>query len=282
MPDVASQALSQNRCFDGLQSVYAHAAQETRCTMRFGLFLPPQASARRVPALYWLSGLTCTEENFIVKAGAQRLASELGLALVVPDTSPRGLGIPGEADSYDFGLGAGFYVDATEAPWSAGYRMASYVTRELPAYVEARFPVDSARTGIFGHSMGGHGAITIALRNPARYKSVSAFAPITSPMRCPWGQKALEGYLGADPSGWRDYDATALIQDRGWTGPPILVDQGTGDPFLESQLKPHLLQDACKVAGVPLDLRLRDGYDHSYFFIATFIEDHLRFHARYL
>lgn len=279
MPDAASRTLSQNRCFDGLQGVHAHEAQETRCTMRFGLYLPPQASAGRVPVLYWLSGLTCTEENFIVKAGAQRVASELGLALVVPDTSPRGLGIPGEADSYDFGLGAGFYVDATEAPWSSGYRMASYVTRELPAYVEARFPVDPDRTGIFGHSMGGHGALTIALRNPGRYKSVSAFAPIASPMRCPWGEKALNGYLGADPSRWRDYDATALIEDRGWTGPPILVDQGTADPFLESQLKPHLLQDACEAAGVSLDLRLRDGYDHSYFFIATFIEDHLRFHA---
>lgn len=274
--------IAQNLCFGGVQAVHSHVAHETQCTMRFGLFLPPQANAGRVPVLYWLSGLTCTEENFIVKAGAQRVAAELGVAIVVPDTSPRGLGIPGEADSYDFGLGAGFYVDATEAPWSRGYRMYSYVTKELPEYVEARFPVDPNRVGIFGHSMGGHGALTLALRNPHTYQSVSAFAPIASPLRSPWGQKALMGYLGADRDRWRDYDATALIEDRGWTGPSILVDQGTSDPFLESQLKPELLKHACERAGVALDLRLRDGYDHSYFFIATFIEDHLRFHAHAL
>jgi len=276
------KAVTQNLCFGGVQSVYTHAARETRCAMRFGVFLPPQANSRRVPVLYWLSGLTCTEDNFIVKAGAQRIASELGLAIVVPDTSPRGLGIPGEADSYDFGLGAGFYVDATEPPWAAGYRMYSYVTKELPALVAATFPVDAARVGIFGHSMGGHGALTIALKNPHTYKSMSAFAPIASPMRCPWGQKALTGYLGADSSRWREYDATALIEDRGWTGPAILVDQGTHDQFLESQLKPELLQEACRRSGVSLDLHLRSGYDHSYFFIATFIEDHLRFHASHL
>jgi S-formylglutathione hydrolase len=276
------KAVTQNLCFGGVQSVYTHAARETRCAMRFGVFLPPQADSLRVPVLYWLSGLTCTEENFIVKAGAQRIASELGLAIVVPDTSPRGLGIPGEADSYDFGLGAGFYVDATEPPWAAGYRMYSYVTKELPALVAATFPVDAARVGIFGHSMGGHGALTIALKNPHTYKSMSAFAPIASPMRCPWGQKALTGYLGADSSRWREYDATALIEDRGWTGPAILVDQGTHDQFLESQLKPELLQEACRRSGVSLDLHLRSGYDHSYFFIATFIEDHLRFHASHL
>ena len=280
--ETTNKPISQSLCFGGVQSVYSHAAEETRCAMRFGLFLPPQATAGRVPVLYWLSGLTCTEENFVVKAGAQRVAAELGLAIVVPDTSPRGLGIPGEGDSYDFGLGAGFYVDATEAPWSAGYRMYSYVTKELPAYVEARFPVDPERKGVFGHSMGGHGALTIALRNPASYRSVSAFAPITSPMRCPWGEKALTGYLGDDHRRWRDYDATALLEDRGWTGPTILVDQGTSDPFRERQLKPELLKDACERAGVGLDLRLRDGYDHSYFFIATYIEDHLRFHAREL
>jgi S-formylglutathione hydrolase len=280
--ETTGKPITQSVCFGGVQSVYSHAAEETQCAMRFGLFLPPQATAGPVPVLYWLSGLTCTEENFVVKAGAQRVAAELGLAIVVPDTSPRGLGIPGEGDSYDFGLGAGFYVDATEAPWSAGYRMYSYVTKELPAYVEARFPVDPKRKGVFGHSMGGHGALTIALRNPAIYRSVSAFAPITSPMRCPWGEKALTGYLGDDRRRWRDYDATALIEDRGWTGPTILVDQGTSDPFRERQLKPELLQDACERAGVGLDLRLRDGYDHSYFFIATYIEDHLRFHAREL
>jgi S-formylglutathione hydrolase len=273
------ETVSQNLCFGGVQSVYTHAAHETGCAMRFGMFLPPQANSRRVPVLYWLSGLTCTEENFIVKAGAQRTASELGLAIVVPDTSPRGLGIPGEGNSYDFGLGAGFYLDATESPWSSGYRMYSYVTKELPAIVAATFPVDPARVGIFGHSMGGHGALTIALKNPRVYQSMSAFAPIASPTRCPWGQKALRGYLGADTSRWREYDATALIEDRGWTGPTILVDQGTNDQFLESQLRPELLQEACRRSGVSLDLRLRNGYDHSYFFIASFIEDHLRFHA---
>jgi S-formylglutathione hydrolase len=276
------KAVTQNLCFGGVQSVYTHQSRETGCTMRFGVFLPPQAKSQRVPILYWLSGLTCTEENFIVKAGAQRIAAALGLAIVVPDTSPRGLAIPGEGDSYDFGLGAGFYVDATEAPWSRGYRMYSYITKELRADVGAALPVDSARAAIFGHSMGGHGALTIALKNPHDYKSVSAFAPIASSMRCPWGEKALTGYLGNDRARWREYDATALIEDRRWTGPPILVDQGTNDPFLESQLKPELLRAACRDFGVPLELRLQDGYDHSYFFIATFIEDHLRFHAQYL
>jgi S-formylglutathione hydrolase len=250
--------------------------------MRFGVFLPPQAEARPVPLLYWLSGLTCTEENFIVKAGAQRVAAELGLALVVPDTSPRGLKIPGEDENYDFGTGAGFYVDATQAPWSRGYRMYSYVTKELPALIASSFPVDGEKAGIFGHSMGGHGALTIALKNPEYYKSVSAFAPISSPMRCPWGEKALTGYLGQDRAAWREYDATALLEERGWRGPPLLVDQGTSDQFLESQLKPELLQQACRRSGVPLELRLQAGYDHSYFFIASFIEDHLRFHARNL
>ena len=275
-------AVSRNRCFGGMQGVYTHAAETTHCSMRFGVFMPPQAQSARVPVLYWLSGLTCTEDNFIVKAGAQRVAAELGVAIVVPDTSPRGLGYPGEADAYDFGLGAGFYVDATEAPWSEGYRMYSYVTNELPAYVERHFAVIAGRAGIFGHSMGGHGALTIALKNPGRYRSVSAFAPIASPMRCPWGEKALTGYLGSDRGRWREYDATALIADRGWRGPALLVDQGTSDPFIESQLKPELLRQACEHAGVALDLRLRDGYDHSYFFIATFIEEHLRFHARHL
>ena len=278
----AIKAVTQNRCFGGAQSLYTHASEETGCAMRFGVFLPPQAASSRVPVLYWLSGLTCTEENFIVKAGAQRVAAELGLAFVVPDTSPRGLNIPGEGDSYDFGLGAGFYVDATQAPWSGGYRMYSYITQELAMIVASSFPVDVDRVGIFGHSMGGHGAVTIALKNPRQYKSVSAFAPIASPMRCPWGTKALSGYLGADQARWREYDATALLEDRGWNGPRLLVDQGTQDQFLQSQLKPELLQDACERSGVALDLRMREGYDHSYFFIATFIEDHLRFHAENL
>jgi S-formylglutathione hydrolase len=250
--------------------------------MRFGVYLPPQARQRAVPALFWLSGLTCTEENFIVKAGAQRVAAELGLALVVPDTSPRGVSIPGDHESWDFGLGAGFYVDATRAPWSSHYRMHAYVSEELPALVAARFPVDMSRTGIFGHSMGGHGALTIALKHPQRFRTVSAFAPIASAMRCPWGEKALSGYLGEARASWRDYDATALIADRGWQGPPLLVDQGTQDPFLDVQLKPGLLEEACTKAGVPLALRYREGYDHSYFFIATFVEEHLRHHAAHL
>ena len=275
-------SISRSKCFGGVQGVYGHESRETGCAMRFGVFLPPQAEAAAVPALYWLSGLTCTEENFIVKAGAQRVAAELGLALIVPDTSPRGLKIPGEAESYDFGLGAGFYVDATQPPWSRGYRMYSYVAGELPVLIEKSFPVDPARVGIFGHSMGGHGALSIALKNPQYYKSVSAFAPICSPMRCPWGEKALAGYLGPDRSAWREYDSTALVEERGWRGPALLVDQGTSDQFLESQLKPGLLEEACRRSGVPLELRLQAGYDHSYFFIASFIEDHLRFHSRNL
>jgi S-formylglutathione hydrolase len=275
-------AVSQNKSFGGVQATYTHDSAVARCAMRFGVFLPPQAQAGRVPVLYWLSGLTCTEENFIVKAGAQRVAAELGVAIVVPDTSPRGLNLPGEAASYDFGLGAGFYVDATQDPWARNYRMYSYVSDELPKVVAANFPIDPSRTGIFGHSMGGHGALTIALRNPATYKSVSAFAPICSPIRCPWGEKALTGYLGTDRARWRAYDTTALVEDLGWKGPPLLIDQGTKDPFLDEQLKPGLLKQACAQRNVQLDLRMREGYDHSYFFIATFIEDHLRFHARLL
>ncbi len=238
----ATAALTQvaaSRAFGGEQRVYTHAAHSTACTMRFGVYLPPQADTQRVPVLYWLSGLTCTEDNFIAKAGAQRVAAELGLAIVVPDTSPRGVDIPGDRDNYDFGVGAGFYVDATVAPWSAYYRMYTYVAEELPALVNASFPVDASRTGIFGHSMGGHGALTIALKHPERFRTVSAFAPIASPMRCAWGEKALTGYLGPDRTTWRAYDATALLEDRGWGGPPIVVDQGRQDGFLETQLRPQ-------------------------------------------
>lgn len=273
--------INEYRSFGGWQRVYAHDAAETRCAMRFGVYLPPQAERGRVPVLYWLSGLTCTEENFITKAGAQRVAAELGLAIVTPDTSPRGLGYAGEAESYDFGVGAGFYVDATREPWANGYRMYSYVTRELPVLVNSQFPVDPARAGIFGHSMGGHGALVIALRNPDTFKSVSAFAPISSATRCPWGEKALSGYL-ATPDEWKAYDASLLVESLGWKAGAIRVDQGTKDSFLDSQLKPHLLEEACARAGVPLELRRFEGYDHSYYFIATFIEEHLRFHTRNL
>ena len=274
--------ISRNKSFGGTQSVHGHASAETGCSMRFGVYLPPAAELGPVPVLFWLSGLTCTEENFIAKAGAQRIAAELGIAIVTPDTSPRGLHYPGDADSYDFGVGAGFYVDATEAPWSQGYRMYSYLVKELFEVVSANFPVDAARAGIFGHSMGGHGALTIGLKHPDRFKTISAFAPIVSPTRCAWGEKALTGYLGTDRTTWADHDATLLIKKRGWTGPPILVDQGTADQFLETQLKPQLLAHACAEAGVELSLRLQPGYDHSYFFIASFIEDHLRHHAAHL
>jgi S-formylglutathione hydrolase len=232
--------------------------------------------------VWYLSGLTCTEENFTVKAGAQRIAAELGLMLIAPDTSPRGDGVPGDpAGAYDFGLGAGFYVDATQDPWSRNYRMASYVERELPELISSELPADVARQSIMGHSMGGHGAIVIALRNQGRYTSVSAFSPICSPMNCPWGQKALNGYLGSNTENWRRYDACALLED-GARLTELLVDQGTADQFLETQLKPELLKITCARAGVTLTLRMREGYDHSYFFISTFIEDHLRWHAQRL
>jgi S-formylglutathione hydrolase len=276
------ETVSEARCFGGVQGVYQHDSRELGCAMRFAVYLPSQAPARPVPAVYWLSGLTCSEQNFITKAGAQRVASELGLALVVCDTSPRGLGIPGESESWDFGLAAGFYVDATRMPWSAGYRMYSYVTRELREVVEASFPIDARRRAISGHSMGGHGALVIGLRNPGDYASISAFSPIAAPMQVPWGQKAFSRYLGDDREAWRQYDATELVRSHGWHGAPVLVDQGTADSFLEAQLKPELLREAFRQSGGALDLRLQEGYDHSYYFIATFIEDHLRHHARNL
>ena len=273
------EMLTQNCCFGGMQYVYRHQSAATGTPMRFAAFVPPQASAGKVPVLWFLSGLTCTEENFTVKAGAQRVAAELGMMLLVPDTSPRGDGVPGDpAGSYDFGLGAGFYVDATQAPYAANYRMRSYIESELPALVAASLPADMDRQSISGHSMGGHGAITIALRNPGRFRSVSAFAPISSPARCPWGQKALTGYIGTDQAAWRQYDSTALIED-GHRLPALLVDQGLADNFLESQLKPELLEAACTQAGIKLQLRRQAGYDHSYYFIASFIEDHLRYHS---
>lgn len=271
---------SNNRSFGGEQRVYAHASRALSCEMKFAAFVPPGKGP--FLALFWLSGLTCTEENFTVKAGAQRAAAELGIVIIAPDTSPRGEGVPDDPDgAYDFGLGASFYVNATEAPWSAHYHMRRYVEEELYDLALDELPVDRTRVGICGHSMGGHGALTIALRNPQKFKSVSAFAPIVSPMNCPWGEKALSGYLGADRSAWRDYDACALIAD-GARVQDILVDQGDKDQFLDVQLKPELLQNACAKAGIPLTLRLQPGYDHSYYFISTFIEDHLRWHKKRL
>jgi S-formylglutathione hydrolase len=280
----APERLSRHGAFGGTVEFCRHAAAATGCDMRFAVFMPPQAERRRVPLLWYLAGLTCTEETFMIKAGAQRVAAELGIALVAPDTSPRNVPLPGDSDQWDFGVGAGFYVDATREPWSRHYRMYTYVTSELPALIEANFPVDARRQGIFGHSMGGHGALTIALKNPGRYRSVSAFAPIAAPMQCPWGQKAFAGYLGDEREAWRAHDASELIRSLQTVDgrPPLLVDQGLADPFLEQQLLPDRLEQACAETGYPLTLRRHPGYDHGYYFISTFIEDHLRHHARAL
>lgn len=265
------------KSFGGTQGVYAHASETLSCEMKFAVYTPPGNGP--FPVLYWLSGLTCTEENFITKAGAQRVAAELGLIIVAPDTSPRGEGVPDDPEkAYDFGLGAGFYVDATEAPWSAHYKMYSYITRELPALIEKEFPVDPSRAGIFGHSMGGHGAMTIHLKNPDKFKTCSAFSPIVAPSQVPWGKKALSNYLGSDEAKWSDYDATQLVAARP-SDAEILIDQGTADNFLAEQLKPEIFASAAQAVGQKLTLRMQDGYDHSYYFIATFIEDHLRWHA---
>jgi S-formylglutathione hydrolase len=280
----APELLSRHAAFGGAVSLHRHVAAETACAMRFAVYMPPQAERRRVPLLWYLAGLTCTEETFMTKAGALRVAAELGLALVAPDTSPRGVTVAGDSDSWDFGIGAGFYLDATEQPWARHYRMYSYITRELAELVEKNFAVDPKRQGIFGHSMGGHGALTIALKHPERYRSVSAFAPVSAPMHCPWGQKAFTGYLGPDRERWRQYDACELVRALPSVSgrPPLLVDQGSADQFLEQQLLPERLEQACKDAGYPLTLRRQAGYDHGYYFISTFMEDHLRHHARAL
>lgn len=272
---------SEQACFGGRMGFYTHASTETGTTMRFGVYLPPQAAHRPVPALYYLAGLTCTEETFLIKAGAQRLAAELGLALVACDTSPRGLNLPGEADHWDFGLAAGFYLDATAQPWATNYRMGSYINQELPAVVEANFPVLKDKRGIFGHSMGGHGALVTALRNPERWNSVSAFAPISNPVAVPWGQKAFGNYLGSDQSTWAQYDASLLIRKQPYPG-LLLVDQGMADQFLNRELKPEALDSAARDAGQRLTLRLHADYDHSYWFIQTFVADHLVHHAQML
>jgi S-formylglutathione hydrolase len=270
--------VEHHRSFGGKQAVYRHLSQTTGGTMTFAVFVPPQAQhGARLPVLTYLSGLTCTHSNVMDKGGYQHIAAELGLIVVCPDTSPRGDGVPDDP-AYDFGQGAGFYVDADEAPWKTRFRMYSYIVRELPTLVAEHFPGDLGRQGVFGHSMGGHGALTLALREPQLYKSVSAFSPIVNPTQVPWGRKAFQGYLGSDEKRWRQHDAVALIED-GRRVNDILVDIGTSDPFLERELKPETLEAACRKAGIPLTLRWQEGYDHSYFFISSFMENHIRWHA---
>ncbi len=272
--------LSSNKSFDGWHKQFRHQSSVLNCSMRFAIYLPPQASnEQKVPVLYWLSGLTCSDENFMQKAGAQRIAAELGIAIVAPDTSPRGEGVA-DADSYDLGQGAGFYVNATQAPWSEHYQMYDYVLDELPRLIESNFPVTEQRS-IAGHSMGGHGALVLALRNPQRFRSVSAFSPISNPVNCPWGQKALAAYLGNETGDWAAYDASVLMGAAS-EFVPALVDQGGADNFLAEQLKPEALEKAAKLSNYPLELNRREGYDHSYYFISSFIEKHLRFHAAHL
>jgi len=276
------ELISQHGCYGGVQRFYRHDSAAIGLPMRFSVYLPPQAQGGgKVPVLFYLAGLTCTEETFMIKAGAQRFAAEHGLMLVAPDTSPRGAGLPGEADAWDFGVGAGFYVDATEAPWQEYWRMESYVADELFGLVTTALPGDARRVGIFGHSMGGHGALVLAQRHPQRFRSVSAFAPIAAPSRCPWGEKAFTGYLGSDRAAWAEYDASELMaRQQGAPFPAgILVDQGLDDQFLQSQLHPEAFAAACQAVGQPLTLRRHSGYDHGYYFITTFIADHIRHHA---
>ena len=272
------ETISEQACFGGTQGFYKHESKAVGGPMRFAVYKPPQAARGKVPVVTYLAGLTCTEETFTIKAGAQRIAAELGLMLVMPDTSPRAARVPGDDASWDFGVGAGFYVDATAEPWKQAYRMYTYVTSELRALIDASFTARADRQGIFGHSMGGHGALVLGLRNPDKYRTVSAFAPIVAPMRCPWGQKAFSGYLGPDQASWRDYDASELVRHHKVPG-TILIDQGIADKFLNDQLKPELFEMACKHAGQALTLRRHEGYDHSYYFIQTFVEDHLKHHA---
>jgi S-formylglutathione hydrolase len=278
------KTLSEHACFGGTQRFHEHASREIGLPMRFSVFLPPQAADGPVPALVYLAGLTCNEETFMVKAGAQRLAAELGVALVAPDTSPRGANAPGEAEAWDFGVGAGFYLDATQAPWATHWRMESYLVGELLPLLGAQCGIDLQRVGLSGHSMGGHGALTLALRHPGLFKSLSAFAPICAPTRCPWGEKAFTGYLGADRSAWLEHDATVLMDNQPVAPYPagILIDQGLADKFLAEQLHPQLFEAACEHIGQPLTLRRHAGYDHGYYFIQSFMADHLRHHAAQL
>ena len=279
------ETLSETRCFGGTMGFYRHASRVNHCDMRFGIFVPPQAADGKVPVVTFLSGLTCTEENFMIKSGAQRYAAELGIMLVSPDTSPRGDDVPDDPDGeYDFGLAAGFYLNATQEPWSRHYNMYDYVMRELQPAVFENFPGDADRHGLCGHSMGGHGALTIGLKHPEVFRSLSAFAPIVTTLGSPWGRKALGHYLGADTTTWHEYDACEVASSLhdGPSRPPILVDQGLADPFLEEQLKPYLFEHACAESGLRLTLRRHEGYDHGYYFISTFIEDHLKHHAALL
>jgi len=275
------EVISEQRSFGGTQGFYRHASEACAGPMRFAVYVPPRAQHEPVPVLYYLAGLTCSEETFVIKAGAQRLAAELGLMLVAADTSPRNTGIAGEADDWEFGTAAGFYLDATQAPWSQFFNMYTYIAGELPEMIAEHFPADMTRQGIFGHSMGGHGALTMALKHPQRYRSVSAFAPIVAPTQVRWGQKAFQRYLGGNHEHWQHYDACELVKLQRFPG-TILIDQGDADKFLADELKPQLFESACRTAGQALTLRMQPGYDHSYYFISTFIEDHLRHHAAIL
>lgn len=275
------ERVSRYKVSGGWQERYCHASTSCQCDMHFSVYLPPQAKSGLLPVLYWLSGLTCTDENFFQKAGAQRYAAESGVMLVACDTSPRGLHLPGETDTWDFGVGAGFYLNATQAPWASHYNLYDYVLKELPSLIETHFPVDPQRKSIFGHSMGGHGALVLALRNPGVYRSVSALAPIVAPMQCPWGKKAFKYYLGENILAWKNYDASYLVK-QAQEKLPILIDQGDADEFLAEQLKPHLFKQACEQSNYPLTLRTQAGYDHSYYFISTFIGEHIGYHLKAL
>ncbi|WP_444997521.1 S-formylglutathione hydrolase [Aliikangiella sp. IMCC44359] len=270
---------SEQRSFNGQQGVYTHLAESTQCEMEFSVYVPDNSDNQHFPVLYYLSGLTCTQENVTTKGGFQQYASQHGIIIVCPDTSPRGTDYDGEHDSYDFGSGAGFYLNATQAPWSTTYQMYDYVVKELPQLIEKHFPVNHEQCGIFGHSMGGHGALTIGLKHPEQFRSISVFAPIVAPMQCPWGHKAFEGYLGSDRENWKNYDATQLIIE-GYKSPnEILIDQGTSDNFLQEQLKPEIFVKACEEHGQAVKLRMQQGYDHSYYLMNTFMQDHIEFHA---
>lgn len=269
---------SEQKSFSGVQGVYSHQSKSTNCEMEFSVYVPEHSNDEKLPVLFYLSGLTCTQDNVTTKSGFQRYASEYRVIIVCPDTSPRGTDFEGEHDSYDFGSGAGFYLNATQQPWSENYRMYDYIVDELPALIAENFPIDTQRMGIFGHSMGGHGALTIGLKNPEKFKTISAFAPIVNPSNCPWGVKAFEGYLGSDKADWQYYDATCLIEQGAKSPNKILIDQGSADNFLEEQLKPEVFQVACQKAGQELQLRMQSGFDHSYYFIGSFIGEHIRFH----